>query len=453
MKKEPSLKLRYNIVERLYQNERKVHMNYKQNEKLNQLNEKTLVVGIDVSKKFHVARAQDYRGIEFGKSIKFNNDRDGFNEFVMWFKGLMEKENKTEIVIGMEPTGTYWLPLIRWLSKEEYRVVTVNPAAVKKAKELDDNNQAKTDYRDARVIAQLVKDGRFTEPNLLEGYYEEVRNAYKVRMMITSELISFKNRLVNWFDRFFPEYAECYSNWESNGFLHIIRIYKFPSVIGGMDPNELYDILIKVYPRGIGLKKIEKLVEVSGRSIGVTEGLTSASLEFDFLISKYDQLNVDLKNIEIYLDELHQQSNEVRQIMEIPGIGLVTASGIVAELGDIRKYESPRQLSKMAGLSLTESSSGAKKGQTVISKRGRGKLRRLLYLAVLGMIRSNNAFKELYKYYTKRNINPMTGKEAIVVLMNKLLRIIHALITKSMKYDEEKMLRDIIHPSNIVVVS
>lgn len=95
MKREPSLKLRYNIVERLYQNERKVHMNYKQNEKLNQLHEKTLVVGVDISKKFHVARAQDYRGIEFGKSIKFNNNREGFNEFVTWLKGMMEKESKT----------------------------------------------------------------------------------------------------------------------------------------------------------------------------------------------------------------------------------------------------------------------------------------------------------------------------------------------------------------------
>lgn len=83
MKREPSLRLRYNIVERLYQNERKIHMNYRQNEKLSQLNEKTLVVGIDVSKKFHVTQAQDYRGIEFGKSIKFNNNRDGFKEFVM----------------------------------------------------------------------------------------------------------------------------------------------------------------------------------------------------------------------------------------------------------------------------------------------------------------------------------------------------------------------------------
>lgn len=48
-------------------------MNYNQNQKLNQLDEEILIIGIDVSKKIHVARAQDFRGVEFRKGIKFDN--------------------------------------------------------------------------------------------------------------------------------------------------------------------------------------------------------------------------------------------------------------------------------------------------------------------------------------------------------------------------------------------
>lgn len=55
-------------------------MNYNQNKRLNQLDENILIIGVDVSKKFHVARAQDFRGVEFKKGIKFDNrDKDLLN--------------------------------------------------------------------------------------------------------------------------------------------------------------------------------------------------------------------------------------------------------------------------------------------------------------------------------------------------------------------------------------
>lgn len=152
-------------------------MNYNQNERLNQLNENILIIGIDVAKKFHVARAQDFRGIEFKKESSLIIVGKDLPNLKDWKNTLQAEYNKSNVIIGMEPTGPYWLPLARWLQSEGYWTVTVNPAHVKKSKELDDNNQAKTDYRDARVIAQLVKDARFSEPNLLVGIYEELRNA------------------------------------------------------------------------------------------------------------------------------------------------------------------------------------------------------------------------------------------------------------------------------------
>ena len=82
----------------------------------------------------------------------------------------------------MEPTGHYWLNIARYLKdKQEYTVVTVNLMHVKKTKELDDNNQTKTDKKDAKIIAQLVKDARYSIPNLLEGNYEELRNVKNLR--------------------------------------------------------------------------------------------------------------------------------------------------------------------------------------------------------------------------------------------------------------------------------
>ena len=59
-------------------------MNYKQNEKINQVKESTLVVGIDIGSTTQYARAFDWRGIELGKVFPFSNSREGFESFKAW---------------------------------------------------------------------------------------------------------------------------------------------------------------------------------------------------------------------------------------------------------------------------------------------------------------------------------------------------------------------------------
>lgn len=144
------------------------------------------------------------------------------------------------------------------------------------------------------------------------------------------------------------------------------------------------------------------------------------------------------------------KSCQKQKIMQIKGIGLTTASGVVAEFGEIKKYKTSKQMIKMAGLALTEDSSGQKKGQMSISKCGRKDLRKILYQAVVGMIRTNPAFKELYEYYRYRAKNQLSGKQAIIVLVTKLLRIIHTIVVKDVDYDEEKMLEAIHHPEEFI---
>jgi transposase len=425
-------------------------MNYKQNDRLNQLTDETLIIGIDIAKEFHVARAQDIRGIEFGKSIKFNNSLSGYLEFESWIKDIKLTENKITVIIGMEPTGHYWLNIARYLKANDYTVVTVNPMHVKKIKELDDNLQTKTDKKDAKIIAQLVKDARYSTPNLLEGEYEELRNAKNLRQVVIKDLNRTKNQIHNWLDRYFPEYKEAYASWESKSFIKIIKKYIFPSEIERISPNQIYEMLPPKMRRGVGLGKIERLVTASKNSIGIKEGLSFAKLEINYLLEKYEGFLAQIEEIDSYVTNICSDLAETEKITQIKGIGIVTASGIVAELGDIRNYETPKQMIKMAGLSLTENSSGKVKGTTSISRRGRKDLRRLLYQVILGMIRTNTAFKEMYIYYTTRRKNQLTGKQAIIALCRKLLRIIHTIIIKDIDYDESKMMSQIKYPDEFL---
>ncbi|WP_338206315.1 IS110 family transposase, partial [Parageobacillus thermoglucosidasius] len=89
----------------------------------------------------------------------------------------------------------------------------------------------------------------------------------------------------------------------------------------------------------------------------------------------------------------------------VPGLGDATIVELLSEIGSFSHYQDPRQLLKLAGLTLREHSSGQHKGQKRISKRGRKRLRALLFRAMMPMIRHNEAFRQLHDYYTTRPDN------------------------------------------------
>ncbi|WP_338113076.1 IS110 family transposase [Paenibacillus artemisiicola] len=64
----------------------------------------------------------------------------------------------------------------------------MNPLHVKRTKELDDNSPTKNDVKDARVIAQLVKDGRYAVPSLPQSVYAELRETTKIRDHLSTDL-------------------------------------------------------------------------------------------------------------------------------------------------------------------------------------------------------------------------------------------------------------------------
>lgn len=136
-------------------------MKFKAQDKQNQLIENItvhhLVVGVDIAQETHVARAVNFRGIALGNPLEFSNDDVGFQSLNRWIRDLLASYRLTRIIVGMEPTGHYWLSLAHWLMDKEIEVVLVNPHLVKKNKENRDNTRSKSDKKDALVIADMVK--------------------------------------------------------------------------------------------------------------------------------------------------------------------------------------------------------------------------------------------------------------------------------------------------------
>jgi transposase len=202
-------------------------MNYTQNEKIMSITEKTLVVGIDIAKTIHYARAFDYRGIELAKVFRFENTREGLESFKNWMDSLAKDTGKSRSIVGMEPTGHYWLNLGHFLKDEGMLLVLVNPFHVKRSKELDDNSPTKNDRKDPKTIAKLVIDGRYSVPYIPEGIYSDLRIVMGIRDSISNSLIRIKNRVIQWLDKYFPEFFDVFGDWE--GMAALITLREFPT--------------------------------------------------------------------------------------------------------------------------------------------------------------------------------------------------------------------------------
>ena len=149
-------------------------MNSTQNKKIGQVKETTMIVGIDVGSEKHYFRAFNWRGIELTrKPVPFSNSMEGFNSFYNIIVELMQKNKLEEALVGIEPTGHYWFDLGQFMGEKNIKFVMVNPHHVHKTKELDDNSPSKNDRKDPRVIAGLVKDGRYFYSYMPTGVYAE----------------------------------------------------------------------------------------------------------------------------------------------------------------------------------------------------------------------------------------------------------------------------------------
>lgn len=418
-------------------------MNNKQNDKINQVTEETLVVGIDIGGSTHYARAFDWRGIELSKVHVFSNSRSGFESLLGWMQSIQKVKKKSNIIVGIEPTGHYWFDLGAYLENEGILLVMVNPFAVKRSKELDDNSQTKNDRKDPKVIAKLVTEGRYSFPYVPKGVYADLRVISTNRMRIIRELTQIKNRMARWFSIYFPEYTEVFGSYEAVGSMLLLHKVCTPKAIIELGIDGINQIWRDAKLRAVGIKRAMTLYKAAEESIGLSEGTNAAEYEMRLILEDYDYKKKQYDDIMEQMESTCKKVPGSEQMLAIKGIGLITVAGFLAEIGDIGRFESPKQIQKLAGLSLRENSSGKHKGQTTISKRGRSRLRAILFNAMIPMIATNPEFKELHRYYTTRKENPLKKKQSVVALSCKLIRIFYAILVKGVEYDGEKMLSDI----------
>ena len=412
-----------------------------QNEKISQIKFETLVVGIDIGKETHYARAFDYRGIELARLLKFSNTDQGFQRLEQWMRDICKQQEKTEVIAGFEPTGHYWFTLGDHLKRQGYKLAIVNPFHVKRTKELDDNSPTKNDRKDPKTIAMLVKDGRYREVYIPDDIYQELREAVSERERLQEQLTSIYNRVVRWLDIRFPEFTTVFKDWRRNAALITLRSFSTPEKIMEMGVDAIIETWRKQMKRA-SLKRAERLVKAASRSVGRTSGKVASEASLQNLLAEYDLYCQQYDGLEQLMQELLMQVPNADKLLDIKGVGLITAATFVGEVGNISRFQDPRQIQKLAGLNLVENSSGKHKGKTTISRRGRRRLRHSLFFSMIAMLGKNREFRLLHQRNLMRENNPLNKMQSIIALCGKLIRVFFAILTKGVDYSPEKMLGD-----------
>lgn len=417
-------------------------MNNTQNQKIAQVTDKTLIVGVDIGGEKHFARAILARGFEVSKKpFPFMSTEDGFDSFVSWAYNLADSHKLTKIMIAMEPTGHYWFTFAAFLKRYDVQVVLVAPQHVKHSKEMDDNTQEKDDRKDPIVIARLVPEGRYLIPYIPKDVYAELRAAFNRRCELVEEQVRIANRMIRWFDIYFPEYRKVYGRIDAKTGIMILKRAPLPADILGIGVDGICQIWKDAKVRGYGPKKAKQLFTAAEHSVGMKGG---ASVRWNLwqLLEEYELVERQLNDILQLIEGCLYQISGADKLLKVPGAGLITVAGFLSEVGDIKRFSDPKQIQKLAGLAVVENSSGKRKGLPGISKRGRSRLRWVLFQLARSMVMFNPEMKAYHQYYTTRKDNPLKKLQSLIAIAARIARIFYGMLKSGTEYDPTMVMKD-----------
>lgn len=392
--------------------------------RVRRLSTKALLVAVDMGMNSHSGYCRCPNGMEV-KPFIFCNNRKGFEEFwdrVRWAK---DTNNLEEVVIGFESTGPYAEPLLNYLRGRSITLVQVNPLHTKRLKELQGNSPGKTDYKDPKVIADIIELGHALSVIIPEGVAAELRRLTAARERSMQRRTALLNQLQSLVFIIFPEFMQILKNIRSKTSRYLLRHWPKPEDIIAEGRDDLARTLKDVSRGNLGKGKAEALYKAAQETVGVKEGRRGIIIEITEILSAVEAIEKFIARLEEEMERYIKEIPYSQRILSIKGIGTITVAGLIGEVGDFRQFRTISEVMKHAGLDLYEISSGKHKGKRRISKRGRHHIRKLMYFAAINTVRRGGI---MYEYYQSCLQRGMLRMKALIAVARKLLRIIFAVV-------------------------
>ena len=394
-----------------------------------------VIFGIDVSSKSSTVCVVMDR-IKQGATFTITNDSFGYQK-------LYDHLNQYLItpLIVLEATGVYSLSLQAFLEDYHIKYLRLNPL---KAKKLMDNNlrHNKTDKVDAYRLAliQFNAPQRLQKPQSRE--YHELQNASRYYEELTKAVVVNKNQLHRTLQSTFPQIERILSNPTGTIYWDIVSMFPHAKSVLNLNETQVMQKLLSLH--GIGHQRAQTLTATLYRYARQAypydrqDGITVRAIERN--ISNLISLNDERTQVIDYMEKLAKKVNAraLTIYLSIPGIALTTAVRLIAELGDLRRFDTSAQIDAFVGIDPGRYQSGEKDSHLGITKHGNHIARKILYHSITQM-ESVKAVQPCHitDYYDKKKQSSHSRgyKKIAIASMHKLIRTLFALITHNQLYD------------------
>lgn len=401
-----------------------------------------LYVGIDVSSKSNVVYFMLPNGDKHS-NFSVANSHDGSTQLVKRICSALTSESLDTVSIGLEATSVYGDNLVYFLREDaslasfNRKIHVLNPKQVNKFKE-SYNDLPKNDWIDSFVIADCLRFGRINKEVYIGDYhYKALQNLTRARYFAVCNLTKEKQRFMN---VLFKKYStmtqeKVFSDTFSTTALAVYDEFESAEALAYMDLQELTAFIIEKgknrFPDPDAVAKaIQKAARSSYRlpktvndsvnqvlSISITsmKALESQIKEFDKAIAAQMKL---LPNV----------------LISIPGIGPVYSAGIMAEIGDINRFDNQAALAKYAGLAWTQHQSGNFEAQnTRLIHSGNRFFKYYLCEAAFSLVRCDKEYSNFY-HLKYKEVNKYQHKRALALTARKFVRLVFTLLKDNRLY-------------------
>lgn len=389
-----------------------------------------ICVGIDAASFKHDVCIINEHGEILHQPFQIKNNQQDYNRLLKIIEDLKERLHDDQSRLGIESTGSYSETIVSFFSnKKGVDVIYINPLLTKMYQQTRKVHYAKTDKLDAMGIASFIS----SDPNIrtfqpIKPQIIRLKEIYREIVSSNKELCECKNRLRSTIHRYFPEYFTVFSDIFNLSSLWILNDIDTLERLGKKNA-ETYMKKVNKYSHGnISKVKCEKLIELSNCSIGVKDGYNAAVIS-----SLVKRIQVILEGKETLLKCAEKLINETHpNLLTIPGVGIISAAGIIGEIGDINNFNSSDALYAFTGLDPKVYESGKYKACNVkISRKGSPYLRNALYIASECVIRFDPTFVQ---FYTKKMSEGKNFRNVLGHVAKKLCRVVYAMLKNNSVY-------------------
>ena len=402
----------------------------------------TLYVGIDVGSKSNVVYLMLPNGDKHS-NFSVANSFDGSCQLVKRILSALTSHSLDTVLIGLEATSVYGDNLVYFLREDatlvpfNKKIHVLNPKQVKKFHD-SYNDLPKNDYVDSFVIADCLRFGRINKEVYMSDYrYKALQNLTRARYYAVQNLIKEKQRFMN---VLFKKYStmtqeKVFSNTFGATALAIYDEFESAEALANMDLHELTDFIIKKGKnRFSDPDAVAKAIQKAARSSYRLPKTVNDSVNQVLSISITSMKALE-SQIKAFDKAIQAQMMLLPNVLtSIPGIGPVYSAGIIAEIGDINRFESQAKLAKYAGLAWKQHQSGGFKSETTrLIPSGNRFLKYYLCEATLSLVRCDKEYNDFYhrKYM---EVNRYQHKRALVLTARKFVRLVFRLLKDNRLY-------------------